>query len=94
MKGEALKTPRTRPTVYFDPRTMSANPSSRASWHAKCVLVDDRVSFVTSANFTEWAQLRNVEAGVLVRNAHFTRQLRAQFDALVQASLVRRLPGW
>lgn len=83
-----------RPAVYFDPRTMSGDSSTRASWHAKCVLVDDRVSFVTSANFTEWAQLRNVEAGVLVRNPHFTRQLRAQFDALVQAGLVRRLPGW
>jgi len=62
--------------------------------HAKCVLVDDEVSFVTSANFTEWAQQRNVEAGVLVRNPHFTRQLRAQFDSLVQGRLVGRLPGW
>jgi phosphatidylserine/phosphatidylglycerophosphate/cardiolipin synthase-like enzyme len=83
-----------RPAVYFDPRTLSADSATRASWHAKCVLVDDRVSFVTSANFTEWAQSRNVEAGVLVRNTHFTGQLRAQFDALVQAGLVKRLPGW
>lgn len=83
-----------RPAVYFDPRTLSSDASRRASWHAKCVLVDDTISFVTSANFTEWAHLRNVEAGVLVRNPHFTRQLRAQFDALVQAGLVRRLPGW
>ena len=63
------------------------------SWHAKCVVVDDDVAFVTSANFTEWAQQRNVEAGVLVRNSHFARQLRAQFDGLVQAKAVRRVPG-
>ena len=51
-------------------------------------------TFVTSANFTEWAQQRNVEAGVLVRSAHFTRQLRAQFDMLVQSRAVIHLPGF
>jgi phosphatidylserine/phosphatidylglycerophosphate/cardiolipin synthase-like enzyme len=82
------------PDVYYDPRTLSTDAAQRASWHAKCLLVDDEVAFVTSANFTEWAQQRNVEAGVLVRSPHFTRQLRAQFDALVQAKAVRRLPGF
>jgi len=82
------------PEVYYDPRTLSVDAEVRASWHAKCVLVDDEVSFVTSANFTEWAQQRNVEAGVLVRSPHFTRQFRAQFDGLVRAKLVRRLPGF
>ncbi len=42
-----------RPEVFYDPRTVSANDDERASWHAKCVLVDDAISFVTSANFTE-----------------------------------------
>ncbi len=82
------------PEVYYDPRTVSTDPANRATWHAKCLLVDDEVAFVTSANFTEWAQQRNVEAGVLVRSRHFTRQLRAQFDTLVQAKAVRRLPGF
>ncbi len=83
-----------RPEVFYDPRTLSSDEQTRASWHAKCVLVDDEISFVTSANFTEWAQQRNVEAGVLVRSRHFTHQLRAQFDALVQTRAVRRLPGF
>lgn len=83
-----------RPAVFYDPRTLSTDPAVRASWHAKCVLVDDEVAFVTSANFTEWAQQRNVEAGVLVRSRHFTCQLRAQFDVLVQTKAVRRLPGF
>jgi phosphatidylserine/phosphatidylglycerophosphate/cardiolipin synthase-like enzyme len=81
-----------RPGVFYDPRTLSTDPGVRASWHAKCVLVDDEVAFVTSANFTEWAQQRNVEAGVLVRSRDFARQLRAQFDSLVQVKAVRRLP--
>ena len=65
----------------------------RTAWLAKCVLVDDEVALVTSANITEWAQQRNVDAGVLVRSRHFTRQLRSQLDALVDLKQVRRLPG-
>jgi hypothetical protein len=82
-----------RPEVYYDPRGLSTDPAARASWHAKCVVVDDEVSFLTSANFTEWAQQRNVEAGVLIRSPHFARQLRGQFDALVNLKAVHRVPG-
>ncbi|MCC7034682.1 MAG: phospholipase [Acidobacteria bacterium] len=82
------------PEVYYDPRAMDTDGQARATWHAKCVLVDDEITFVTSANFTEWAQMRNVEAGVLIRDAHFTGQLRAQFDGLLQARQVMRLPGF
>ena len=83
-----------RPEVFYDARTLSSDRDVRASWHAKCVLADDEVAFVTSANFTEWAQERNVEAGVLVRSHHFVRQLRRQFDGLTQSKQVRRLPGF
>ena len=82
------------PLVYHDPRALMAKPEERATWHAKVVLVDDEVAFVTSANFTEWAQQRNVEAGVLVRNRAFTSQLRQQFDGLVQSRAVHELPGF
>ncbi|MDO8680620.1 MAG: DISARM system phospholipase D-like protein DrmC [Acidobacteriota bacterium] len=83
-----------RPELYYDPRTVSGDEAERATWHAKCVLVDDDVAFVTSANFTEWAQQRNVEAGVLLRNRHFAGQLRQQFEGLIQSKQVRRLPGF
>lgn len=82
------------PEVYYDPRALVQDSPDRATWHAKCVLVDDEVAFVTSANFTEWAQMRNVEAGVVIRDAHFTGQLLAQFEGLVQARQVARLPGF
>jgi len=81
------------PEVYYDPHALVADGHDRATWHAKCVLVDDEVAFVTSANFTEWAQHRNVEAGVLIREPHFAAQLKAQFEGLVQARRVTRLPG-
>jgi phosphatidylserine/phosphatidylglycerophosphate/cardiolipin synthase-like enzyme len=85
---------RRRPEAYYDPRGLSTDAEVRASWHAKCVLVDDEVALVTSANFTEWAQQRNVEAGALVRSRYFTQQLRAQLDGLVDAKQLRRLMGF
>jgi phosphatidylserine/phosphatidylglycerophosphate/cardiolipin synthase-like enzyme len=83
-----------RPEVFYDPRTLSADAAVRAAWHAKCVIADDDHAFITSATFTEWAQQRHVEAGVLIRDRHFTGQLRQQFDGLVQSKQVRRLPGF
>lgn len=83
-----------RPEVYYDPRTVSADSAERATWHAKCVLVDDDLAFVTSANFTEWAQQRNIEAGVLLRNHDFASQLMRQFEGLIHSKRVRRLPGF
>ena len=84
----------TRPLLYYDPRSLALNAQDRATWHAKVVVIDDETALVTSANFTEWAQQRNIEAGVLVRNAEFARQLRQQFEGLVQSKHVRRLPGF
>jgi phosphatidylserine/phosphatidylglycerophosphate/cardiolipin synthase-like enzyme len=83
-----------RPALYYDPRSLHLNFDERATWHAKVIVVDDQVSFVTSANFTEWAHQRNVEAGVLIRSADFARQLRQQFDTLVQLRAVLEVPGF
>lgn len=83
-----------RPALYYDPRSLSASFDQRATWHAKVVVIDDEISLVTSANFTEWAHQRNVEAGALIRSADFARQLRQQFDALVQSKAVLEVPGF
>ena len=83
-----------RPLLYYDPRSLALDSKDRATWHAKVVVVDDEVSFVTSANFTEWAQERNVEAGVLVRSVSFARQLRQQFEGLVKSRAVVEVPGF
>ena len=50
-------------------------------------------AFVTSANFTEAAQDRNIEVGVLVRIPSFAVSLREQFDTLVNYRQLRRVPG-
>lgn len=82
-----------RPCVYYDPRALSANPAICANLHAKCIVIDDEIAFVTSANFTEWAQERNLEAGVLIRDETFARSLKNQFESLIAADSLRLLPG-
>ncbi len=52
-----------------------------ASLHAKCVVVDGRWVFVTSANFTDRGQTRNVEVGVVLDDARLAAVLEAQFVA-------------
>jgi phosphatidylserine/phosphatidylglycerophosphate/cardiolipin synthase-like enzyme len=56
------------------------------------VVVDGSAAFVTSANFTEAAQDRNIEAGVLVRIPSFAGALVGQFDNLVNSGHIRRAP--
>ena len=53
------------------------------SLHAKCVVIDAREIFISSANFTEAAQHRNIELGVLVRSAALARQATEFFKAMI-----------
>lgn len=81
------------PEVYYDPRALDMDDRRRASLHAKCVIVDDRFCLLTSANFTEAAQERNIEAGVLIEDRAMSGMLRAQFEGLVAAKRLVRVPG-
>ncbi len=80
------------PRVLYDPRALASGAGPRSCLHAKCLIVDDERALVTSANFTEAAMDRNIEAGVLVDDSGFASRLRAQFDALEQGGQVRSLP--
>jgi phosphatidylserine/phosphatidylglycerophosphate/cardiolipin synthase-like enzyme len=79
------------PEVYYDPRGLDPVPERCAVLHAKCVVVDDRRAFITSANLTEAAQLRNIEAGVLVHDSSFARRVRCQFEGLRADGSVRKI---
>lgn len=76
------------PQVFFDPRSLSMETSKRSCLHAKCVVVDRETVFVTSANFTEAAQERNIEVGLLVQSKPIAEQLCGYFDALTANDLV------
>lgn len=79
------------PELHYDPRALSLDPTKRAVLHAKCVVVDDRWFFITSANFTEAAQERNIEAGVLIEDVVLAGALRGQFLTLSRSGVLRRL---
>ena len=81
-----------KPDVYYDPRTVVRGPPW-VSLHAKCVVVDDERAFITSANFTDRGQTRNIEAGVLVDDRAFSGELAAQWRQLVAEKLVTRYRG-
>jgi len=80
------------PEVFYDPRSLALGLGEKAVLHAKTIVVDDARVFVTSANFTEAAHQRNIEAGVVVHSASLAVSLRLQFDTLVEAGMLRQLP--
>jgi phosphatidylserine/phosphatidylglycerophosphate/cardiolipin synthase-like enzyme len=53
--------------------------------HAKVVIVDSRLALVTSANLSDAAAERNLEAGVIVRDTDFASKMRRRFSALRSA---------
>lgn len=79
-----------KPEIYYDPRTVQ--PYSLVSLHAKCIVVDRRKTLVTSANFTDRGQTRNIEVGVLIEDDAFATRLHQQWWGLVSAALVDRSP--
>lgn len=80
------------PTIFYDPRALAIDEKKRTSLHAKCIVIDGTTSFVTSANFTEAAQTRNIEVGALVHEERFSCLLLAQFEELICMGAVERLP--
>ena len=80
-----------RPRFHYDPRRF--DPKVFASVHAKCVVVDDRHAFVTSANFTDRGQSRNIEVGVLLDDPHVAAHLAGQLRRCAAESVFARVPS-
>ena len=81
-----------RPDVFYDPRSV-ADEAPGAVLHAKAIVADDRAAFVTSANLTEAAFDRNIEVGVLTRDAALAAALARHFQALIDRGLLVPLPS-
>lgn len=79
---------RAKPALFYDPRT--ADPQSYASLHAKCLIVDHERSLITSANFTDRGQSRNIEVGVLIHDKGYATALEQQWSNLVESGGVVR----
>ncbi|MDQ3264460.1 MAG: DISARM system phospholipase D-like protein DrmC [Myxococcota bacterium] len=65
-----------QPEVYVDGRALSG---AWVNLHAKCVVVDESTTLVTSANFTQAGQTRNVEVGVLIEDPALASSLAGQW---------------
>lgn len=79
------------PEVFYDPRSLETDGHKRAVLHAKAVVVDGRWTLLTSANFTEAAQERNIEAGVVIDDKQIAERVTRQFDQFVEAGVLRGL---
>jgi phosphatidylserine/phosphatidylglycerophosphate/cardiolipin synthase-like enzyme len=78
------------PEVFFDPRSVEDHKSVRSSLHAKCIVVDSLQVFVSSANFTEAAQERNIEVGLKIESEWLAGGITAHFRRLHEHGLVAR----
>lgn len=78
------------PEVYYDPRSVADNEPIRSSLHAKCVVVDSKHVFVSSANFTEAGQVRNIEVGLKIESEWLAKGITAHFRHLHEHGLAAR----
>ena len=80
------------PQLYYDPRSLELDADKRACLHAKCVMVDGEAVFISSANFTEAAQERNIEVGLLVRSRWLAERVTWHFETLLNVGLLVAVP--
>lgn len=79
-----------QPEIYYDPRSLSADQKKQAVLHAKCVVVDGSELFVSSANFTEAGQARNIELGLFLRSSELASQVSNFFNSLAESGHCQR----
>jgi len=79
------------PKLFYFPQSLELAVDKKASLHAKCVVVDDDAVFLSSANFTEAAQQRNIEMGLLLKSSQLASKITKHFDSLVADKLLQPL---
>jgi phosphatidylserine/phosphatidylglycerophosphate/cardiolipin synthase-like enzyme len=82
---------RRRQSVYCCQEIIGSQVGKPGSLHAKCIVVDNEHVLVSSANFTEAGQNRNIEVGLLIRSAVLSERLRRFFEALVDSHYFLRV---
>jgi phosphatidylserine/phosphatidylglycerophosphate/cardiolipin synthase-like enzyme len=79
------------PEIFYDGRSLEPDRSKAAALHAKCVVVDGSDLFVSSANFTDAAQHKNIEVGLLLQSSVIAKRLLSFLDQSVGAGVFRRV---
>ena len=79
------------PELYYDPRSLeTAAVTGHSSLHAKCVIIDHKTALVTSANFTDAAQYRNIEAGIQIKHVPMVGRIEGYFEGLIERGLLKQ----
>ncbi|MGC8561211.1 MAG: DISARM system phospholipase D-like protein DrmC [Phycisphaerae bacterium] len=79
------------PAIYYFPASLDHSTATRAALHAKCIVADRKIAWISSANFTAAAQKRNIEVGVLIRAESVAARLSDHFDLLKQRGVLARI---
>ena len=82
------------PRGWYSPLTL--HPGTDGLWrsmHVKTAVVDGTRWLVTSANFTDRGQFRNLELGALVEDKDACTRVKAHFDLLVAQEVFMSFPG-
>ena len=74
--------------MFCDPRSLDIGGAKRACLHAKCVVVDREAVLISAANFTEAAQQRTIEVGLLIRNPTLAERITFFFDSLLEQRML------
>lgn len=78
------------PSVWYFPESLNLNSADRASMHAKFVIADEERCFITSANFTDAAQKKNIEVGIELSNSLEPKSLSQYFKQLMSEGKLLR----
>ncbi len=80
------------PEVFYDPRSLEPSGAGGVL-HAKAIVADEEVSFLTSANLTEAAFERNIELGVISRDVGLATSVVRHFQTLIERGILLALPS-
>lgn len=95
VKGDSVKSiaeavPGAAVYVWDPPSKSTGGEALSASVHAKCVVADKKLAFITSANLTSAALERNMELGLVIRGGSVPERLQSHLNALVTTKVIRR----
>ena len=74
--------------VWKDDPKKSDTVKPGGAVHAKCVVADGNIAFITSANLSGAAMERNMELGVLLKGGDLPSVLHRHLDALVKTKII------
>lgn len=73
-----------RPELHYLSNSLDMDWKVRSSMHAKLIIIDRTTVMISSANLTQAAQTKNIEAGVIVSNKNTAQRLANHFESLAE----------